>query len=971
MYCRKNVAALSTAEKNAFVDAVLKLKAGVLPAAQSRIPAAATAVTAAGGTPNRYDDYVWLHNQVGFGAHRRPAFGPWHREFVRQFEADLKAVSGDPALTVPYWDYAGATSPASAGWPFTDDLMGGFGSAASFNVTTGPFADPTVWRINFQDPQRCPGTQLRRRRVVAGALPPRLTVRNGLKPTPLAPYDAAPFDSNPNTLTAAQRAAQTAASFRKFLEWNLHDGVHVWVSGIEADPANPGDILGGHMTLPAVAVNDPIFWLLHCNVDRLWTLWQQLHFSPPYTGTYQPASGAPLGHNLGDTMSLFATPSWFNIPLRGRPSDLLDNHALDTWYQSDKPEVTLVSSSVNFGDVPEDLTTFKPVQFDVRSCQPVKFRITGVSAGNFSEPMGQGVVQVDHSEVHDPVRANVYVQFHSTGTLNTPQNGSVAIEAFIEDPEGYFAATEGGEFIVGSWPLINLTARPVPKMRSAVTFVLDRSGSMAESAGPMGTKYDLLKSSLRVVADVMTPDDAIALISFDDLVTTIAPVRAIGTNAADPTTGKYAVSQAITGPDLVPRGLTAIGSGMIQGASVLDAERTAPGTPYSQFGMVVMTDGNQNVGPSVTDPAVTTAIAGFSDNVYAIGLGSETNVSAPTLGAIARYMLITGNITSAEQRFSLTKYFIQVLAGVTRTAIVTDPQGDLLLGSEHQITFDISDSDVTMDAITLCPLAPILDLRLVTPDGTIIDRNTVSPNIALAVNREDVFYRIKLPALPANPAGSHAGRWTAILRVGGRGLGGIVTDQNDDIDSILKALASVRSAGTLPYSFLVQSYSNLAMAVDVIQASADPGETLKLVASLSEYQVAFQGSARVVVEITDPTGGLGFVTLSPTDPGRFEGTYATFLPGIYRCRFRAAGYTRHRQPFQREETRTAAIWKQRPGEGVPSGPGDQDRERWCRLIECLLRNRGIQALLERQEVDTEELVKCLREYCAREESPGH
>jgi hypothetical protein len=468
----------------------------------------------------------------------------------------------------------------------------------------------------------------------------------------------------------------------------------------------------------------------------------------------------------------------------------------------------------------------------------------------------------------------------------------------------------------------------------------------------------------------MKSDDAIALISFDDLVTTISPVREMGTNAADPTTGKYSVSQAITGPDLVPRGLTAIGNGMIQGANVLDAERTAPGTPYSQFGMVVMTDGNQNVGPSVTAPAVTTAIAGFSNNVYAIGLGRETNVSAPTLGAIARYMLITGDITSAEQRFALTKYFVQVLAGVTRTAIVTDPQGDLLVGSEHRIPFDISEADVTMDAIALCPLAPILDMKLATPDGTIIDPTAVSPNVALTVNREDVFYRIKLPALPANPAGSHAGRWTAILRVGGRTLDKLTTHQWDDADGFVKALASVRSSGTLPYSFLVQSYSNLAMAVDVLQASTDPGETLRLVALLSEYQVPFQGSARVAVEVTDPAGGLSSVTLSPSGPGRFEGTYATSLPGIYRCRFRASGYTSQRQPFQREETRTAATWKQRPGEDIPPDSGEEDRERWCRLIECLLLNRGIRGLLERQEIDTEELLKCLREYCARDESPG-
>ena len=145
MECRKSVRDLSAAEKTAYVNAVLALKT-----APSIIPAAQTVVNAGGGTPNRYDDYVWMHNVIGFGAHRGSAFGPWHREFLRQFELDLRQVSGNPHISIPYWDWTVDRTPASPGWPFTDDFMGGFASDASFQITSGPFSNSTTWRINVR-----------------------------------------------------------------------------------------------------------------------------------------------------------------------------------------------------------------------------------------------------------------------------------------------------------------------------------------------------------------------------------------------------------------------------------------------------------------------------------------------------------------------------------------------------------------------------------------------------------------------------------------------------------------------------------------------------------------------------------------------------------------------------------------------------------------------------------------------------
>ncbi|OAP60301.1 hypothetical protein AYL99_05303 [Fonsecaea erecta] len=57
---------------------------------------------------------------------------------------------------------------------------------------------------------------------------------------------------------------------------------------IEALHGNYHTLMGGpngHMSSPSVAAFDPVFWLHHCNVDRIFAIWQALHpkawFPPP------------------------------------------------------------------------------------------------------------------------------------------------------------------------------------------------------------------------------------------------------------------------------------------------------------------------------------------------------------------------------------------------------------------------------------------------------------------------------------------------------------------------------------------------------------------------------------------------------------------------------------------------------------------------------------------------------------------
>lgn len=252
MGVRKNQAALTTQEKQNFVDSVLTLKAN--------------------GT---YDQFVQQHRDSmmmsNMWAHQGPAFLPWHREFLRRFELALQAVN--PTVDLPFWDWTVDNSITSSIWG--SDFMGGNGRPSDGRVMTGSFAfDNGNWNLNVNDD---PGQDLRRRLGQgASSLPTAAQVNQCLAVTP---YDSAPWNISSNLNT----------SFRNRLEgWGssqpqLHNRVHVWV--------------GGSM-LASTSPNDPVFFLHHCNIDRLWAIWQSMH---PTEG-YLPVSGGPSGHNLNDPM---------------------------------------------------------------------------------------------------------------------------------------------------------------------------------------------------------------------------------------------------------------------------------------------------------------------------------------------------------------------------------------------------------------------------------------------------------------------------------------------------------------------------------------------------------------------------------------------------------------------------------------------------------------------------------------------
>ncbi len=200
-------------------------------------------------------------------AHRGPAFLAWHRAFVNDFEDQLRRV--DPSVSLPYWQFENESG--SIPQVFSAAYFGGDGTISQGNrVTNGPFANWNIIRRIGRDPDGQP------------SLPPSSDIAAALNNTV---YDSAPYNENSRGFNMSMEGWVGNNA-----PWGVHNRVHGYI--------------GGDMITMGSA-DDPIFWLVHTNVDRLWWEWQLDNG----INTYVPQNGGPAGHNLNDTMRFLNRPT--------------------------------------------------------------------------------------------------------------------------------------------------------------------------------------------------------------------------------------------------------------------------------------------------------------------------------------------------------------------------------------------------------------------------------------------------------------------------------------------------------------------------------------------------------------------------------------------------------------------------------------------------------------------------------------
>jgi tyrosinase len=222
------------------------------------------------GNGKIFRDLRNIHTNDSDGeAHGNAGFLPWHRAYLLDLERELQLI--DPSVALPYWRF---DEPAPN--LFDEDFMG---------VSNGGM-------VKF-----APGHPLGGWTTDEGA---------GIRRTPLfdAETSASPILINQ---AATMNLGNLYAEFRRLMEGNPHASAHLSFTG--------------SIRAVQTAATDPLFFLLHCNVDRLWAKWQRLYwrFNTEDPATY-PRQGSPgatrIGHRLEDTMW-----PWNGVTGTGGPDD--------------------------------------------------------------------------------------------------------------------------------------------------------------------------------------------------------------------------------------------------------------------------------------------------------------------------------------------------------------------------------------------------------------------------------------------------------------------------------------------------------------------------------------------------------------------------------------------------------------------------------------------------------------------------
>ncbi|MBX9258343.1 tyrosinase family protein [Desmonostoc muscorum CCALA 125] len=314
---RKNVVDLTPQEKADFVNAIKTLKRTIPKGSNISLYDQIVAIHVGamgfssmhmGGMNANYSNTILHPTGPAAGtdaAHANAGFLPWHREYLRRFEKALQSVN--PKITIPYWDWK---DPRAIDIIFKPDFLGANGTGTTINVPGagsylggsvqfGNFSLADGWVLNNnlhidQITNQTLGTSLIRFLKIppANNYPlPQTEINNLLNINDYLQFRAA----IEGDISVDQNGNETPGVF-------THNYLHGLVGGVLVDLTQfPPPLLQrlGTMSNVPGSPNDPIFWLHHANVDRLWAQWQENHRLKKAS---YPKANQPYGHNLNDPM---------------------------------------------------------------------------------------------------------------------------------------------------------------------------------------------------------------------------------------------------------------------------------------------------------------------------------------------------------------------------------------------------------------------------------------------------------------------------------------------------------------------------------------------------------------------------------------------------------------------------------------------------------------------------------------------
>jgi tyrosinase len=262
-------------------------------------------------------------NTGGYCTHNSILFPAWHRAYLATYEQQLLARAFTIAdqwtgprksdmqtaaarLRMPYWDWA-----AQAGMPDSissaqidvtqsngqkgriNNPLASFTYTGGSNSTMlyGPF---TSWAQTLRYPTSNDwnaGSNIGQMNDILTNSNSQKGLKDQVYQLLTACTDYAHFSND----AAAQSSTQCSTSLEA-----IHNTVHMNTGGPGFTGFDGKPVSGGHMTYLPLASYDPVFWLHHTNVDRIFALWQTIN--PNAYGGSQVAVDTTYTTNVGTNL---------------------------------------------------------------------------------------------------------------------------------------------------------------------------------------------------------------------------------------------------------------------------------------------------------------------------------------------------------------------------------------------------------------------------------------------------------------------------------------------------------------------------------------------------------------------------------------------------------------------------------------------------------------------------------------------
>jgi tyrosinase len=325
-------------------------------------------------------------------------FLPWHRGYLVAFERivrDAVVKLGGPAdWALPYWNYSDSAEARELPRAFAKATLPDgsrnflhvrqrYGAAQVPNVQNPIVLDPRVVAVN---------TTLRER-FFEGTSGGGSAGFGGIK-------------------TAFWHGDESNDATFGVLETQPHGGIHVWVGGgfKGGDLSNnPLDL--GLMTNPDTAALDPIFWLHHANIDRLWNVWlkQQRRPSDPPDAFKNPTNPDWLD---GPRNRDFSMPNLDGSLYKFVARNVLDTTvpALDYVYDDDAPPAPLESVAARLESLGASRALAAELEGGLTMTPPKPAELMGANLE---------AVQLGHDVVQTQVRLDSGQRRELTATLES------------------------------------------------------------------------------------------------------------------------------------------------------------------------------------------------------------------------------------------------------------------------------------------------------------------------------------------------------------------------------------------------------------------------------------------------------------------------------------------------------------------------------------------------------------------------